>query len=377
MPLIDIEVEVADLRVRSRESIRREFKAGYETEKFAKYARTIAAMANTEGGMIVFGVSDRPRRLVGCREDEVPDEAKLTDKLQSWFDPCPNIEIVSEDLHGFHLIGIRVDESRSKPVICKKTVTIVSDAVLTEGAIYRRYSGKTQLIRSAELQEILSARDQRIIQSLLGGLTAIRRIGVDRVGFVDKTALAKPGATKMYVPRDALGSLNLIQKGRFTETEDEGDRAYLVVGEVEIGLAETIAVDDEDRLRPKEAVGLLKSAVQQALHQDVRLVPGHLACFAKARGYRPMSGNIGCNDNFCKFDAKSGMWFYRSAFVDEVRQSLAADPLKVAGHFQLGKAILASVRSRHEGAVAIAVTGSESGTSSTVPMQNGGGDIFA
>lgn len=336
----DLEIDLESLRVRSRETSRREFKERYDKVNLARYARTLAAFANAEGGCLIFGVASKPRTLVGCDTDSIPDEAEITTKLQNWFDPCPDFEVLESEVAGMNVVAIHVFQARSRPIIAKCTVTVGSDAVMREGQIYFRYSGKTQVIRFAELQAILRERDQKVIETLMSSLTAIRRIGVDKVGFVNREgAQESSGPTKMYIPKDAVSSLNLIDRGRFAETEDEGDRAYVVVGEVNLGFVEPVVVDDEDRIRPGDMAGRLTDICKTLLHADVRLTQNHLASFARSRGVKPESGTASFNNRYCKFDDKSKLWFYREAFVELLTRAVTEDPVQTANELGLARAL--------------------------------------
>ena len=52
-------------RLNSRESSWLEFKEKFSFGSLSKYAKTMAAFANTQGGYIVFGVKNQPHRMVG------------------------------------------------------------------------------------------------------------------------------------------------------------------------------------------------------------------------------------------------------------------------------------------------------------------------
>lgn len=350
----ELEVDPATRIVRNRESARREFKVGFDRLELPRYAKTMAAFSNAQGGVMFFGVRAKPREIVGCDPGVFPDEAEIATRLQNWFDPAPRFEIIEVEVLSLRLVVIAVEESEQKPVICKLTVTGKKpkknpkvpdelEAVLTEGDIYYRYTGKTDRIRFADLQSIFRQRDQRIYEAVMSSVAAIRRIGAERIGIVDRTTAGRPGAaTKMYVPRDAVGSLNLIDRGRFVEAENEGERAFYVVGEVELAYANV--VDDGDRLLPSKVVRTLQPDAARLLHPSVRLAEGHLAEFAKARGLR--TSRQALDDRFCKRDDLSDRWFYRQAFVDLVRQAMRQDPLKAAKDLRVSVAARAEVEER-------------------------------
>lgn len=72
-----------NLRVTSREGKHREFKRSFNNQQIAKYAKTLAAFSNTDGGVLIFGVTDSPRNIVGIDEAVFPEEAVWADRLRS------------------------------------------------------------------------------------------------------------------------------------------------------------------------------------------------------------------------------------------------------------------------------------------------------
>jgi predicted HTH transcriptional regulator len=71
--------------VTSREGKHREFKQAFVENDFADYTKTLAAFGNAAGGCIVFGISDKPRKIVGI--GNITDEAQWADRLKDEFDP--------------------------------------------------------------------------------------------------------------------------------------------------------------------------------------------------------------------------------------------------------------------------------------------------
>lgn len=354
----DLEIDRATKRVRNREGAHREFKQGYDQAAIAKYCKTLAAFANADGGCLIFGVTDAPRTVVGCDVSLLPDEATLSNELQRLFEPTIRFQIEEREIDGLTLAAICIELAVIKPVICKKTVTRqrpskkpggkpTDETLLSEGDIYYRYAGKSERIRFAELAAIFTARDQRVFKALAENLAAMQKIGVDRVGIVDVTAAGGHGdISRMYVSRETAKALKLIDKGRFVESENEGDRAYFVVGTVEMRLADPVPVDDEDRLLPEEAVTALLPDAKSHLAPLVSIGPTHLANLARALGFRNGEAIGQHNTRYCKHDPKSKRWFYREAFVAYVRGRMRDHPLATATEMKLKKATLQAIQTR-------------------------------
>jgi predicted HTH transcriptional regulator len=56
--------------IKRNESSTIEFKANFSYASLTLYAKTMAAFANNKGGIIVFGVTDHPRRPIGLQNDK-------------------------------------------------------------------------------------------------------------------------------------------------------------------------------------------------------------------------------------------------------------------------------------------------------------------
>lgn len=104
--------------VSSRESRHLEFKQGFIAADFSDYTKILASFCNTNGGLILFGVSDKPRTIIGS--EEIPDEAKWADRLRADFDPEIPFAVREYKALGKSLYAVGVDPIPHKPVLCKK-----------------------------------------------------------------------------------------------------------------------------------------------------------------------------------------------------------------------------------------------------------------
>ena len=75
-----IQYVAGDFSVTARESKRHEFKRAFVQNDFSDYTKTLAVFGNASGGYILFGISDKPRQIVGT--PEVVDEARWADRLE-------------------------------------------------------------------------------------------------------------------------------------------------------------------------------------------------------------------------------------------------------------------------------------------------------
>ncbi len=106
-----VSFDAATGAVVSREGKRLEFKQDFTAADFSDYTKALAAFANASGGVIVFGVSNKPRMIVGARD--MTDEADWANRLRDEFDPEIPFCIREYKLGGVKLYAVGVDASRT------------------------------------------------------------------------------------------------------------------------------------------------------------------------------------------------------------------------------------------------------------------------
>lgn len=239
--LLELSIDDETFRVANRESEHREFKKIFDNESLWKYAKTIVSFANRDGGIIFFGIKDKPRELIGIVGDK-PDELVFANFLKEYFEPEISFELDTKQYHGKTILYVFVPPSSSKPIVCKKKKVQQfkekgkqDKELLREGAIYYRYSSASDEIKFSELRKILDERVQKVFHSLVDNITLINKVGYDRAVIVDATGLSGDNNTAtVYMTTETAKNMKWISKGRFTETEDEAEKAFYVVKEVEI-----------------------------------------------------------------------------------------------------------------------------------------------
>ena len=200
----------------SREGKRMEYKQDFSALDMSDYTKALAAFANSSGGVIVFGVSNKPRLIVGA--EEMADEADWANRLRDEFDPEIPFAIREYKVGRCKLYVVGVDASVHKPVICRKTRTKVVEkkglkkdvTVLQEGSIYYRYAGQSRPINFPELHAMLAERDEINSRKMMQTLQLVQKIRLDNAGVID-VSLPKPNIL-MYA-RNRQGA-QLHQEGR-------------------------------------------------------------------------------------------------------------------------------------------------------------------
>jgi predicted HTH transcriptional regulator len=164
-----VDVDAATLRVSSREGKYREFKQQFTGGEFSRFTKALAAFCNTNGGVLIFGIAEKPNRIEGVDPATIPDEAAWTDRLKKDFDPEIAFETRHYEVVGRTVVAIGVEPHVQRPVICKRDVTariekrgkFTDETIIQQGAIYYRQSGQTRPIAFTELTTLLQERDER------------------------------------------------------------------------------------------------------------------------------------------------------------------------------------------------------------------------
>lgn len=239
--LLNLTVERGTLRVRNRESDHREFKLTFDSKNLPRYAKTMAAFSNRDGGIIFFGVKDRPRLLIGVDDGEIPDENTISNFLKEYFQPEIPFQTTTLEIYGKKVYAIIVSSALKKPVLCRKSKSIKQDngnpdkPVLREGAIYYRYSASSDEIKYSELRSLLDYEQQAYFKSMIDNITLLNDVGHDRAAVIDVANLSgKDYTAPVYLTNETAKGLNWIEGGRFVENPEDGSDAYYVVRSVEI-----------------------------------------------------------------------------------------------------------------------------------------------
>lgn len=325
------EYDAATLRVASREGKHREFKRQPAAGDMLRYGKTLAAFSNTDGGVIVFGVTDAPRTIVGI-DDAFPDEANWANSLRNAFAPEIDFAVREYAVGGRTVIAVGVDRGRNLPVVCLRDSSVErvvngrarSEALLQQGAIYYRQAGQTRPIHHLELHTMLERRDADRLAAFMQNLRIISEVGPDKIGILDMSKGAAEGdTTRLFLSRETARHLNFIERGRFVESEDEGDPAYMVIGSVQLNQAVAGPLDPEDQNLPNEAADKLRPTVEDVFWAGIPFTGQHLAKLAKHAGLR---GDGRGDPRYCIVDDKVRRVYYTRAGIERLEQALRASP---------------------------------------------------
>lgn len=231
-------------RVKSRERNNLEYKETFGLSSWAKYAKTMSAFANNQGGYILFGIKDSPREVKGVNSafNDFKQE-KFTESLNSLFSPEIIWECGTVDVNGVSIGFIYTEEAFVKPVIALRSE---SSEKIASGDVFYRYRGRSEKIKYPEMNRIIEERAKKERDQILKLMETIRKSDTTNLGIVNYNngRFSTPYGTDIAVDKklvmQVLRKAKYIKKGSFDETE--GIPVLKVTGNID--LAEEVPVPD-------------------------------------------------------------------------------------------------------------------------------------
>lgn len=224
-------------RIINREGTSIEFKETYNHGSMAQYFRAIASFANNNGGYILFGVGDKPRRLLGLTGKSLTqfEELKvdvLTKNLLEYFSPEIKWDHCTFEFHDMSFGVIYIYPLTRKPCICKKHYDDPNPKyTLKEGDIYYRYGGRSERIHYEELQAIIEQSRKNEERQWLDFAKKAVRVGVSNAALLDLNTGKLSGTSGAVVlDEELLKKVAFIREGQFVE--NGGTPTLRVIGDV-------------------------------------------------------------------------------------------------------------------------------------------------
>lgn len=221
----------ADGHLYKRESTTLEFKEDFDWDikiSRLKYVKTIAAFANRNGGYLIFGVSDNPRRKVGMKKRFMEiDDSQISQVINQHLSPSPFFEreeyIFDKKRYGI----IYVYPADTKPIICIRDF----DKILSESSIYFRYSAQSSIIKSGDLFSLLEEERKKENAKWMRLFSSAATIGVNNIGFFDASSgkISTQKGNSFLLDDKILSRLKVLD--RYSIHED-GAEAVKIVAEI-------------------------------------------------------------------------------------------------------------------------------------------------
>lgn len=280
-----VEQDDGTFKVQSRERADLEFKQTIDDNNLRKCVRTVGAFANTQGGSIVFGVTDSPRKLCGIDRKDIPDEAAVQDLISKHLIPCPEIELIEHDIGGMLLLEMAVVKANRQPVIATRDLQTAerrNKTILQKGVVYYRRAGQSRPITGEEFHAILERRDEQIRSTILSFLQRGADIGFENATIADfRNSGGKEENVTMFVPLEAAKDLNIIDKARLVKTG--GAPAYEIRGSV--ALTTPPKKDPRKPLLPMLAARTLRPEIEKIFWKGFPWSPTHLRSASTHLGF--------------------------------------------------------------------------------------------
>jgi hypothetical protein len=229
------------LRVKSdgslfhRESKDLEFKEQFNFSGLAEYFKDFAAFANNNGGYMIFGITNSPRKLVGLSKKSLDqfskiDPEKISGYLLDIFAPDIDWSQTIVEQKGKSFGVFYISESKLKPIIAKKDEG--RDQLIKNGDIFYRYGGRSQKIQQAELQKIIQKIIDSNNQDWSNLIAKISKIGPVNAAILDteKGLIEKDAQQILVIDEELTKKIKFIKEGKFSKKE--GSTTLKLVGDV-------------------------------------------------------------------------------------------------------------------------------------------------
>lgn len=226
-------------RFKHGESDKYECKQDFGFRYAGKWLRAVAALANNEGGYIVFGVKDKkitngkvdPDSYIvsGLKSPEFAnaDPVEFSKRIKATFDPTPKVETAILNLEGASVGFMYVRQHGSRPVIAQKG----DGEQVKEGDIFFRYPGQSARIKYSDLRTILDERDRLSREQILPMVKKLLQIGPRDAMVADLAGgVLSDENRSIVIGEDLLEKIKFIKEGQFNEKS--GAATLKVVGDV-------------------------------------------------------------------------------------------------------------------------------------------------
>lgn len=215
-----------------RESKNVEFKENFNHAGWDEYLRNFSAFANNNGGYIVFGVKDKPKKPLGLKDESAEmfdsiDEEYISGEINKIFSPAIQWEKNLIEVYGKNFGVIYVYEGTIKPIIAKH-----DEGSIKNGEIYYRYAGRTQKIEYGELNEIIENRIKQNTNQLVSLIDKISKIGPANAAILDaeRGIVEKDKDNILVLDEELIPKIKFIKEGEFSEKK--GAQTLKLVGDV-------------------------------------------------------------------------------------------------------------------------------------------------
>jgi hypothetical protein len=222
---------VSENFIRQKENSEIEFKESFHSPKHKdkKLHKWIASFANSNGGIILYGIKDNGE-LVGLQNNKLKDfdNKDLSQELLDYFAPEIKFELFTKTINNFEIGFLYIYKSENKPVITIKT----ANNNIQEGDIFFRYPGQSRKISYGDLRNIIEEKQNKLNEKWLKLINNVATIGVENIGLLNVENGELIGSkNKLLIPEELLKKLTFINEGKFVEKD--GAPTLKLIGDVQ------------------------------------------------------------------------------------------------------------------------------------------------
>ncbi len=257
---------ITDNVVRQKENSELEFKESFHSPKHndKKLLKWIASFANSEGGLILYGIKNNGE-LVGLKNEKIEkfENQTLSEELLSYFAPEIKFELFTKNINNLKIGFLYIYKSQNKPVVTIKT----AKNNIQESDIFYRYPGQSKRISYGDLLNIISDREKKLNENWINLIQNVATIGVEKIGLlnIDNGELIGK-KNKLLISDELLNKVTFINEGHFVE--DKGAPALKLIGDVQPIGSNKIVKLVENKYQLITHFELLNSFFEQNLEID-------------------------------------------------------------------------------------------------------------
>lgn len=252
-----------------REAKDLEFKESFNLAGIGEYLKDFSAFANNQGGYLIFGVTNSPRKLKGLSERSKSqftaiDEERISGFINEYFSPYIDWEIGNYEIEGNFFGILYIYKSSQKPVICKKD----NSDILKNGHIYYRYAGRTQVVEFAELSHIIENRIRDNNDLWVQKVKSIGEAGPSNIGILNtQKGIIESAGRSLLIDEDLIKKIKFIKEGQFSEKY--GAKTLKLVGDVS-----SIEKVEIEKIVKKRLIDEYPLSYEKLEKEIRRLIPG-------------------------------------------------------------------------------------------------------
>ncbi|MEQ8906410.1 ATP-binding protein [Ekhidna sp.] len=234
-----------------RESYTLEFKETFDWTNRAsriKYLKSIAAFANNRGGLMVFGISDGPRKVVGIDNLFIDlDDSELGQFMGQYFSPTPEYERREVAIRNKKIGALYIHPAENKPVVCTKSY---GDLII-EASIYYRYHSRSDKIKSGDLIYLIKQAKEDETRRWMELFSRVSTIGIQNAGIfnVQSGEIKTSAGNKFILDERLIKDLKVLDK---YSLQEDGAEAVKIIGQIDEAGAvihRSFAIHDDDILK--------------------------------------------------------------------------------------------------------------------------------